>query len=141
MTVFLGTLWRSIKEVNVHSCLMGKRKLLCVHYRGIRTDFTARGKTHGFSRVSAQTWVIFSSYSEDGPSKHMFVQRSQDSSLIARDTSRFSLMLGRAIETPLEVKRETQSPFPFVTLILGFLSTFKRSQTSSPFEALILCAS
>ena len=48
----------------------------------------------------------------------------------------FSSRLGRAIGTPLEVRQETQGPFPVATWILGFLSIFKRSQTSSPFEAL-----
>ena len=36
----------------------------------------------------------------------------------------------------LKVMRETQCPFPFATVILGFLSIFNKSQTSSPFEAL-----
>ena len=36
----------------------------------------------------------------------------------------------------LNVRRETQCPFPGATGILGFLSMFKRSQASSPFEAL-----
>ena len=66
----------------------------------------------------------------------MFVQRRQDSSLIARDTLGFSSRLGMAIETPLKVRQEMQGPFPFATLILGFLSIFKRSQAPSSFEAL-----
>ena len=37
---------------------------------------------------------------------------------------------------PLEVRRETQGPIQVVTGILEFLSIFKRSQASSPFEAL-----
>ena len=37
---------------------------------------------------------------------------------------------------PLEVRRETQGPIQIVTGILGFLSIFKRSQASAPFEAL-----
>ena len=36
----------------------------------------------------------------------------------------------------LEVRRETKSPFLVGTVILGFLSIFKKSQASSPFEAL-----
>ena len=36
----------------------------------------------------------------------------------------------------LEVRRETQVPFPGATGILGFLSIFRRSQASSPLEAL-----
>ena len=66
----------------------------------------------------------------------MFVQRRQDCSLVTRDTSGISLRLGRAIGTFLEVRREIQGPFPVSTGILGFLSIFKRSQASSPFEAL-----
>ena len=37
---------------------------------------------------------------------------------------------------PLRVRQETQGPFPVATGILVFLSIFKRSQASFPFEAL-----
>ena len=46
------------------------------------------------------------------------------------------MRLDRAIRTPLEVRRETQGPFPVATGILGFLSIFKKSQAWCPFEAL-----
>ena len=46
------------------------------------------------------------------------------------------MRLGRAIRTLLEVTGVTQGLFPVATMILGFLSTFKKSQASSPFEAL-----
>ena len=36
----------------------------------------------------------------------------------------------------LEVRQETEAHFLFGTVILGFLSIFKKSQASSPFEAL-----
>ena len=42
----------------------------------------------------------------------------------------------REILMLLEVRQETQCPFSVATEILGFLSIFKRSQASSPFEAL-----
>ena len=45
-------------------------------------------------------------------------------------------MLGRAIGKLLEVRQETQGLFPVATGILGFLSIFKKSQATSPFEAL-----
>ena len=45
-------------------------------------------------------------------------------------------MLGRAIQTLLEVRRDTKCTFLIATVILGFLSIFKKSQASSPFEAL-----
>ena len=93
-----------------------------------------RGKSHGFSCVAAGIWGIFSSYGGDGPSKLEFVQRRQDSCLVMRVTSGISFRLGREILMLLEVRQETQCPFSVATEILGFLSIFKRSQASSPFE-------
>ena len=104
--------------------------------RGIGPHCVLRGMFHGFSRVAAGTWGSFSSYDGDGPKDLMFVQRRLNSCLVVRETSGFSSRLGRAIGTPLEVRRETQRPFPVDTRILGFLSNFKGSQASSPFEAL-----
>ena len=66
----------------------------------------------------------------------MFVQPSQDSCLVTRDISEISSRLGRAIQTVLEMPRLTQGPFLVATVILGFLSIFKKRQASSPFEAL-----
>ena len=63
-------------------------------------------------------------------------QHHQDSCLVAMDTSGFSSRLGSAIGMTLEVRCDTNYPFPFATVILGFLSIFKRGQASSPFEAL-----
>ena len=45
-------------------------------------------------------------------------------------------MLGRKIETLLEVSREAKRPLLVGTVILVFLSIFTKSQASSPFEAL-----
>ena len=53
-----------------------------------------------------------------------------------KDTSGIKSRLGRAIEMLLEVTQETQSSFLVGTVILGFLSIFKRSQALSHFEAL-----
>ena len=86
--------------------------------------------------IAVRTWGIFSSYGGDGPSNIMFVQRRQNSYIVGRNTSEFSSRLGRAIGTPFQVRQETQGLFPVATGILGFLSIFKRSQASSPFEAL-----
>ena len=41
----------------------------------------------------------------------------------------------------LEVRQETEFHFLVGTVILGFLSIFKKSQASSPYESLNLCAS
>ena len=45
-------------------------------------------------------------------------------------------MLGRTIRTLLEVRQETEFHFLVGTVILGFLSIFKKGQVSSPYEAL-----
>ena len=117
-------------------CLMGNTEQLCMQCRGIGHHLAVRGKSHTFSRVAVATWCIFSSYSADGPCKLLFVQQHEDSCLVMRDTSGISLRLGSAIGMLLEVRRETQCPFPVATVILGFLSFLKKSQASSPFEAL-----
>ena len=54
-------------------CLIGKTQLLSMLCSGIGPHLTARGKSHGFSRGAAGTWVIFSSYGGDDPSKLEFV--------------------------------------------------------------------
>ena len=45
-------------------------------------------------------------------------------------------MLGRKIQTLLEVSQEAKRPLLVGTVILLFLSIFTKSQASSPFEAL-----
>ena len=45
-------------------------------------------------------------------------------------------MLGRKIQTLLEVSREAKRPLLVSTVILVFLSIFTKSQAWSPFEAL-----
>ena len=45
-------------------------------------------------------------------------------------------MLGRKIQTLLEVSREAKRPLLVGTVILVFLSIFTKRQASSPFEAL-----
>ena len=45
-------------------------------------------------------------------------------------------MLGRKIQTLLDVSREAKCPLLVGTVILEFLSIFTKSQASSPFEAL-----
>ena len=115
---------------------MGNMEFLCTQYRGIGPHFTAREKSYDFSRVAARSCAIFSSYGGHGHSKLVFVQLCQDSCLVMRDNSGISSRLGRAIGTLLEVRLETQCPFPDATVIMGFLSILKRSQASSHFGAL-----
>ena len=100
---------------------MGNKELLCLQCRGIGPHLVATGRSHGFSRVVEGTWVIFSTYGGDGASKLVFVQRRQDSCLVVKDTSEFSSRLGRAIGRRLNVRWESQGPFPVSTGLLGFL--------------------
>ena len=101
-----------------------------------RASSHGRRKYHHFSRVGAVTWSVYSNYGGDDPSKLVLVQQCQDSCLVMRDTSGISSRLVRAIRTRLELTRETKGPFLVATVILGFLSTFNKSQALSPFEAL-----
>ena len=117
-------------------CCVRNMELRCTQCGGITPHLLVRGKSHGFSRVGAGTCCIFLSYGVDNTSKLVFVQRCLDSFLVTRDTSGISSRLGRAIRTLLKVRWDTQCPFPVATVILGFLSIFKKSQASSAFEAL-----
>ena len=46
------------------------------------------------------------------------------------------MRLGSAIGMLLEVRRENVGPFLVATVILGFLSIYKKSQASSPVKTL-----
>ena len=81
------------------------------------------------------TWGFLSSCDVNALETLVFSQRHQDSCLVSRDTSGFSSRIGWERGMPLNM-RQNQSPFPVATGILGFLSIFKRSQSSSHFEAL-----
>ena len=52
------------------------------------------------------------------------------------DTSRIETMLGRTIWMLLEVKRVANCPLLVGKVLLGFPSTFTKTQASSPFESL-----
>ena len=54
-------------------CLIGKMQLLCMQCREFGPHLVASGKSHGFSRVAAGTWGIFSSYDGDAHSKREFL--------------------------------------------------------------------
>ena len=68
-------------------CLIGKTQFFCMQCRGIGPHLLARRKSHGFSRVAAGTWGIFSCYAGDAHSKPEFVYLSQDTCLGMTDTS------------------------------------------------------
>ena len=82
MTVFVGTLWCSIKHIEAPYVFDWEHGIALHPGQGIRALTPAEGMTHGISRVAAGTWGIFSSYSRDGRLKLHLVQRSQDSCLV-----------------------------------------------------------
>ena len=87
VTVFQGLSAVPSRILRLLSCLIGNMGLLCMQFKGIEPHFPARGMSHKISRVAAGTWCIFTSYSGDGHSKLHFVQRSQESCVVMRDTS------------------------------------------------------
>ena len=118
MTVFLETLWSAIKEVKAPFMFDVEYRIALDAMQGNRASSRGKGQVSGLFSFAAGTWGIFSSEDGDGPSKLVFVQRRQDSCLVARDTSRLSQSLGSTIGTPLKVRWETQCPFPVPTGIL-----------------------
>ena len=94
--------------------------------RDVSWDFSSCGRNLGYIRKLQWGW----------PLKLHFVQRSQDSCLVRTDTSGIQITFGRIIQTLFEVRWETKRPFLVSREILGFLSIFKKSQASAPFEAL-----
>ena len=87
VTVFLGTLCCSIKKIEAPYVFDWDTGLLCMQCRGIEPHVQTRGMAHMISRVAAGTWGIFVSYSGDGHFKLHYVQRSQDSCVVMRDTT------------------------------------------------------
>ena len=88
VTVFLGLSGVPSRKSRLLTCLFGNTGLLYMQCRGIEPHFPARGMAHTISRVAASTWGIYASYSGDGHSKLHFVQRSQDTCVVRRGTSR-----------------------------------------------------
>ena len=87
VTVFLGTLWCSNKKIEAPYMFHWEYGFALNACIGIEPHFLARGMSHTISQVAARTWGIYASYSGDGHSKLHFVQRSQDSCVVMRDTS------------------------------------------------------
>ena len=87
VTVFLGTLWCSIKKTEAPYVFDWEYGIALHAMQGNQASFAARGMSHTISRVAAGTWGIFASYSGNGHSKLHFVQRSEESCVVLRETS------------------------------------------------------
>ena len=73
MTVLFGTLLSSIKQIEAPYVFDWENAIALHAMQGIGPHLVARGKSHGFSRVEAGTWGIFSSCDGDAHSKREFV--------------------------------------------------------------------
>ena len=87
MTVFLGILFSSIREIEVPYVFDWEHGSPQHEMLGMGAHLVVWGKSHEFSRVATGIWCIFSSYGGDGHLKLGFVQRSQDICLVLTDTS------------------------------------------------------
>ena len=67
--MLLGTLWSSIKQIEAPYVFDWENAIALDTMQGIGPHLAGKGKSHGFSRVAAGTWGIFSSYSRDVHSK------------------------------------------------------------------------
>ena len=111
MTVFLETLFSSIKQINAPYMFVGEHGFALHTMRVNRPHLAARVNSQSCSRVTAVTWVIFSSYGADGPPKLVLVQRHQDSCLVKRDNTGISWSLGEAILLLPKVRWGSRDPF------------------------------
>ena len=134
MTQFLGPSGVPSSKSRLLTRLMGNMELLCKQFKGIGPHL-AEGEVSWYFSSCGGNLGIFSSYGGDGHSKLMFVQGHQVSCIVTRDTSGISSRLATAIRMLLIVRWETECAFLFATVILGFLSIFKKGQTASSFEA------
>ena len=104
-------LWSTIKDLRLHSCLRWNMKLFSTQRQVIRPHLVARGNSHGFSRVAWRTWDICSRDGGDGPSKVVYVQQHQDSSLLATDSTGFSSRTVSATGTPVNRSWRLKIPY------------------------------
>ena len=74
MTVLLLTLWSSIKQIEAPYMFYWENAIALDTMQGNRASSRREVKAHGFSRVAAGTWGIFSSYGGDVHLKLEFVQ-------------------------------------------------------------------
>ena len=133
MTVFLGTLWCSIKQIDSPYVFDWQYGIALHAMPGNRAsspggswDFLSCGKNLGYILELQWGWSF----------KTTLCSASQHSCLVTTDTSGIETRFGRIIQLLLEVRWETKHPFLVSTEIYGFLTLFKKSQASSSFEAL-----
>ena len=67
-------LWMEVRDIVQETGMKTMpREKKCKKAKWLSEEALARGKSHGFSRVAAGTWGIFSSYDGDAHSKWEYV--------------------------------------------------------------------
>ena len=74
MTVFLGTLWSSTKQIEAPYVYDWEHGIALHTIQGNRASSWGEGEASWVFSIAAGTWGIFSSYGGDGHSKLKFVQ-------------------------------------------------------------------
>ena len=72
--MLLGTLSSSIKQIEATYVFDWENAIGLETVQGNRASSRGEWKSHGFPRVAAGTWGIFSSYDGDAHSKREFVE-------------------------------------------------------------------
>ena len=118
VTVFLWTLWCSIKKIEVPYMFDWEYGIALHAMQENRASFPSEADvSYDFSSCSKNLEYI-RVLQRGCHSKLHFVQRSQDSCVVMRDTSGIYTRLGRIIQIRLEVRWETKVPFLVSTEIL-----------------------
>ena len=125
-----------MKQIKAPYVFDGEHGIALHVIQGNQAPSPSEGEVSEFFSSFGRILAYILELRRDRYSKFIIVQRHPDSCLVTRDTSGSSLRLDREIQTLLNVRRENQCPFLLATVILGFLSIFKKSQASSTFEAL-----
>ena len=136
VTVFLGTLWCSIKKIEAPYVFDWEFGIALHTVQGnlasspgkgdVSWDFSSCSRNLGYILELQRGWPFETPLC------------SAKSGLLCSYEGHLRNLnwLGRVIQTLLDVRWETKGPFLVSTEILGFLSIFKKGQASSAFEAL-----
>ena len=111
MTVFLETLWSSVKKIKAPYLFDGEHGIALPKMQGNRASSRSEGGVSWFFSSCGGSLVYNLELRRGGPSKLEFVQERLNSCLVTRDSSGISLRLGRAIRMLLEVRQEIRVPF------------------------------
>ena len=136
MKVFLGTLWSSVKKNKAPYVSDWEQEIALHAMQGNRASSLGMGEASWFFWSCGGYVGYILEFQRGLPFKTRVC--SATSGLLSTYDGHFRI-LNKAWKdnwTLLEVTQETMPPFQVGTVILGFLSFFKKCQASSPFEAL-----